>query len=179
MRRRCIFGFYSLGLLLGGCREFNVRTQKFGKPSSCGEVNLEVCVTWGSHRSPKEPQDPSAHAALALRVSKKKKKNPRIISGSAPTSRLSKSTTPSKDFIISFANPRSITRILPVSTDNDSRWVTHTESERAPAYVQRRNHCLDIELTKFQYAFSRNFRQKGMIALNTYLRQYQCVKMRR
>lgn len=62
-----------------------------------------------------------------------------------------------------------------MSTDNDSRWVTLTESERAPAYVQRRTHCPDVELTKYQYAFSRNFRQKGMIALNTYLRQYQCV----
>jgi hypothetical protein len=30
-----------------------------------------------------------------------------------------------------------------------------------------------LKLTILQYAFSRDFRKKGMIALNTYLRQYR------
>lgn len=30
-------------------------------------------------------------------------------------------------------------------------------------------------LTDLQYAFSRDFRKKGFIALNTYLRQYRLV----
>lgn len=92
----------------------------------------------------------------------------------------------------------------PQQTDNDrphqhltnypainSRWVTPLVFVRALAYVLHRSRRWDEGRTQSgkvcsgrrsadgfcaqQYAFSRDFRKKGMIALGTYLRQYKYV----
>lgn len=64
---------------------------------------------------------------------------------------------------------------FPGTTTTTTPWVTLTESVRAPAYVELRIHDPTTIANFLQYAFSRDFRKKGMINLSTYLRQYRLV----
>ena len=121
-----------------------------------GGVNLAFVITWGKSRNPNGPHVPP-QSCLPYCPAKKN----RIILGSAPTRRLRNPQHQSKDFTISFANPRPITRNPPASSAQDSRWVTRTERERAPAYVQVRIRRHDRVLIGFLVCLQQSVPPEG------------------
>ncbi|CRK19040.1 hypothetical protein BN1708_012493 [Verticillium longisporum] len=81
-----------------------------------------------------------------------------------------------KSSLLKIQDPQHQTDDHPSDDNIPTRWVTLRVFARVRVYVTISEYQLSIERNadgSAQYAFSRNFRQKGMIKLSTYLRQYR------